>query len=624
MTTPAGGLPTRYRFADLTLDTAQRRVTRQGQPIELKALDFDLLRFLAESAPNVVNADLLAEKVWGRHFVSPENVAQRVMLVRQHLGDDANRPRYIETIRNKGYRLIPIVESLPADEASEGSSGRRVVAATAAALLAVAVAAAVWYSLAGTTERAPPSPSSVAVVPFDNLSPDLADAYFALGMQDEIVNQLTKISELRVFPVRPEPGAQQPIPDAARNLDVATVLGGSVHHAAGRVRVNTQLIAVSTGESLWSSSYEREFGDIFAIQSEVALDVASALRLELSPAERARVERVPTTNVVARDLYLVARTRNPLSAEVLSAIAEIEEALALDPEFEEAWVIDAHVRNFAQFVEPGRAAEHRLRAEHAARRALALDPDLGSAHAALGWTLQTKRDWVGAEAAYRNAEALNVPWAEMGSYASLQLSTGKPDARVRYVYEEARAAEPQIELYHRFLAFVHEMAGDSVRARAVYENGLRTFERDPRATFNIVNQQMHWLVGRNELEAARAITIDDPLSTAMLDNLGQPDEALAILRREYEAGGGSPVRHRDIGLWAGHFGDPLLAFDAMHAAIDAQSAQILYLWLPQLAPMRRLPAFRDYLRATGLVAYWQEYGWPSFCRPLAEHDFACD
>ena len=78
--------------------------------IELKALDFDLLRFLVESAPNVVNPDVLPRQVWGRHFVSPENVAQRVMLLRQSLADDANKPRYIETVRNKGYRLIPVVE----------------------------------------------------------------------------------------------------------------------------------------------------------------------------------------------------------------------------------------------------------------------------------------------------------------------------------------------------------------------------------------------------------------------------------------------------------------------------------------------------------------------------------
>jgi DNA-binding winged helix-turn-helix (wHTH) protein len=110
MTPPTDGPPSNYRFADLTLDVARRCVMRHGQSIELKTLDFDLLRFLVEQAPNVVNPNVLAERVWGRHFVSPENVAQRIMLLRQSLADDANKPRYIETVRNKGYRLIPIVE----------------------------------------------------------------------------------------------------------------------------------------------------------------------------------------------------------------------------------------------------------------------------------------------------------------------------------------------------------------------------------------------------------------------------------------------------------------------------------------------------------------------------------
>src|SRR6187551_1965614 len=135
MTNVSDNSPTSYRFADLTLDVARRSVARGGQPIELKALDFDLLRFLVEQAPNVVNADVLAEKVWGRHFVSPENVAQRVMLLRQSLSDDANKPRYIETVRNKGYRLIPVVVRGPAEETRARSQRRWLVPATAAALL---------------------------------------------------------------------------------------------------------------------------------------------------------------------------------------------------------------------------------------------------------------------------------------------------------------------------------------------------------------------------------------------------------------------------------------------------------------------------------------------------------
>ena len=376
MTTVADS-PSTYRFADLNLDAARRRVTRQGQPIELKALDFDLLRFLVESAPDVVNADVLAEKVWGRHFVSPENVAQRVMLLRQSLADDASRPRYIETIRNKGYRLIPVVERVATDDSGTAPRRRNRIPIAAALLLAVGLTGAASYWLARTAERPPPSPGSVAVLPFENLSPDADDAYFAMSMQDEIVSQLTKISSLAVFPMQPDSGVPRSIPEVGRDLNVATALGGSVHYAEGRMRVNTHLIETATNRNLWSNSYEHERSEIFAIQSDIALDVAEALRLELSADERERVERPPTTNPQARDLYLKARGRSPTFSreEVLRAVADVEQAVALDPEFKEAWVLNSGIRNgYAQFVDAEHIEDHRLRGEEAARRALEARP----------------------------------------------------------------------------------------------------------------------------------------------------------------------------------------------------------------------------------------------------------
>ena len=623
MTPPAGALPTNYRFADLTLDVARRCVMRQAEPIELKALDFDLLRFLVESAPNVVNTDVLAEKVWGRHFVSPENVAQRVMLLRQSLADDANRPRYIETIRNKGYRLVPAVERMPAEETGIASRNRRQAAVAAALILAVGLIAAASYWFARTDEPSAPSPSSVAVLPFENSSPDPGDAYFAAGMRDEIVSQLTKISGLRVFPVRLGSGAQRSIADVGRDLNVATVLGGSVHYAEGRVRVNTHLTEAATSENLWSDSYERELSDIFAIQSDIALDVAHALSLELSAAERDRVERVPTTDPRARDLYLMARARSEDYDELL-AIAEVEQALALDDEFKEAWVLNSNIRNYAQFIDPGHADEHRLRGEHAARRALQLDPELGEAYEALGSWLWSRKDWAGAEAAFRRAIGLNVPSAGMGTYAFLQLSAGKFGALARDILEGGRAVDPQFELFYRFLAFVHAGLGDWARADELYESGMRLFESDERIVVAMRDQKMHWLVGRNELAEARTIRTADPLNAAMLASLDAPEEALAQLRRDYAAtAAGNPNRRRDISLWAGHFGDPALALEAMRAAIDEQGGQMVYIWLPQLAAMRKLPAFKAYMHDIGMVAYWNEYGWPPFCRRLGEHDFEC-
>ena len=171
MTTPTEASPQLYRFADLTLDVGRRRVTRQGQLIELKSLDFDLLRFLVESAPDVVNADVLAEKVWGRHYVSPENVSQRIMLLRQSLDDDANRPRYIETVRNKGYRLIPVVEQTVSTHARTAPRRRWLISGATALLLAAGLTAVGSNWLTDRVERPAPLRNSVAVLPFESLRP---------------------------------------------------------------------------------------------------------------------------------------------------------------------------------------------------------------------------------------------------------------------------------------------------------------------------------------------------------------------------------------------------------------------------------------------------------------------
>src|SRR5262245_39113260 len=173
MTTVSDNLATSYRFADLTLDVLRRSVARGGHLIELKALDFDLLRFLVVQAPKVVNADVLAEKVWGRHFVSPENVAQRVMLLRQSLSDDASKPRYIETVRNKGYRLIPVVERLPAQQIQAAPRRRRwlVTMAAAASLFAVGFTTMALYWPRGAAEPPAASPKSVATLPSVAVSP---------------------------------------------------------------------------------------------------------------------------------------------------------------------------------------------------------------------------------------------------------------------------------------------------------------------------------------------------------------------------------------------------------------------------------------------------------------------
>lgn len=626
MSTPASDPPKAYRFADLALDVARRCVSRRGEPIELKALDFDLLRFLVEQAPNVVNADVLAEKVWGRHFVSPENVAQRVMLLRQSLSDDANKPRYIETVRNKGYRLIPIVDQAPTEQLRARHRHRLVPVTLAAIVAAIGLTAGAAYWLTGIDERPLPSPSSVAVLPFENLSPDAADGYFAAAIQDEIVSQLTKISGLRVIAVRPSEGGQHPVAAVGRDLNVAAVLGGSVYSADGRVRVTPHLTDAATGVSRWAGSYSRERGAFLEIQADIALDVARELSLELSVAERRNVQRVATTSSRALDFYLVARAIDCCSTDELRAVDQIDQALELDPAFKEAWVAKAHIRLNAAAIDPEHADEHHRLGEQAAVRALELDSEFGAAYKALGQALLSRNDWKDAEASFQKARSLNLPPAEMGSEAFLNLSAGKFGPVARDIFEQARAANPESPLYYRFLMFVYEGLRERGRAADLYDDAMRVFPADSREMRQMQNQRMHWLIGRKDFAKARSLPIADPFNAQMLESLETPERARAELRRAYDANGpDNPNRYIDIGLWAGHFGDHELAFAAARKMADSGGGRMAYVWLPQLEPMRRLHEFKAYLREIGMVEYWQEYGWPAeFCRPLAGDDFECN
>jgi TolB-like protein/DNA-binding winged helix-turn-helix (wHTH) protein len=639
-----------YRFNGFRVDPVRRLLFgADGQPIPLKPKVFATLLYLVERPGDLVDKETLLEAVWPHVVVEDNNLNKAISTLRQVFGETRDSHRFIVTEPGRGYRFVATVESAQALEAEPppariatavvtpalevgAEAKRRKWTLTAAAIAAACAFAAIgvyWLASAPSDSAngpAPaPLPNSIALLPFDNLSPDPDDAYFAVGIHEELLNQLTKVGDLRVASrtsVQSYAGTQKSTPEIARELNVETVLDGSVRYADGRVVVTTRLSDGASNTTLWSESYDREFSNIFAIQSEIALNVARALRAELLPAEREKVTRVPTTSLRAYDLYLSASARQgrETRAEILLAIEEVEQALALDPNFALAWALKSDLRTVFQYFDPEHGAEHRALGEQAARHALELDPSLGTAHAALGFALSTMRDFTAAEAAYRKALDLNVPLGDPNGYAVLQLTV----ANFRYAHEiarEARGAVPYDPTVLRFLVLTSAMLDEWPTAVAQYEFGMRLFVPWREAE----NLMRHLRVGRNELEEARAIRAADPLNAAMIENLDSPEIALRELSRLYAVTGPTDANGvRSIGLWAGHFGDAALALEAMRSAVTEQGGQAVYLWLPQLKKMRQLPEFRAFLHEIGVVAHWQEYGWPEICRPLDGDEFACD
>ena len=236
---------------------------------------------------------------------------------------------------------------------------------------------------------------SIAVLPFENLSADKDNGYFATGMQDEILTRLAGIRDLKVISrTSTEQYASRPpnLKIVAEQLGVATVLEGSVQKAGATVHINVQLLDARSDSHLWAQSYDRDLKDIFGVQRDVAQNVADALKAQLLPAESARIASVPTQNPEAYDLYLRGRAhfqrgydQSALTAtEMPLAIVSYEQALAKDPGFAAAaaMLAEAHMRTYRQLPEHSEARLAAARA--AAEQALALQPDLGEAHEALG------------------------------------------------------------------------------------------------------------------------------------------------------------------------------------------------------------------------------------------------
>jgi eukaryotic-like serine/threonine-protein kinase len=321
-------------------------------------------------------------------------------------------------------------ESIPLE--TSGSKGGKpidwLILAGIAVVIGVMVADRVWApatperaEVPGEVPEAAPRPGPaapaqreieegafIAVLPFDNYSPDPADAYFADGMTEEISSQLSRVAALRVVSRTAVSHALErrlSLSEIAATLGVGAVLEGSVRKSGDQVRITTQLVDAMSGQHLWSTDFDRELSDVFAIQREVALAIVGALQAELSPGEQARIETPPTDNVAAYQLYL--RSREFSAAGIASnrtAIELLRQAVALDPDFGDAWARLSWRYTWAARLGDRDAVEE---AFATARRALEIDPESSFAHFALGSSYTVSEEVEQAIASFERAIALD-------------------------------------------------------------------------------------------------------------------------------------------------------------------------------------------------------------------------
>ncbi|PYO59887.1 MAG: hypothetical protein DMD70_10455 [Gemmatimonadetes bacterium] len=432
-----------------------------------------------------------------------------------------------------------------------------------------------------------PAPKSIAVLPFTNLSPDPENAYFADGITEDIIAQLSKIRALKVISstsVMPLKKREQSLREIGARLEVAAVLEGSVRRDGDRVRIVAQLIDAETDHHLWAETYDRQLTDIFVIQTDVALRIAAALETELSPDERTRLRREPTRDLQAYKLYLQGRNCSFRYTQegIRKGIEYFQHAIVKDPAYSLAYVglalayAELGLGHGAGALKPREAYQQ---ARKAVAKALELDEGLGEAHGMLAFLrVACDFDWTGAEREFKRAFELNPgnadiyalyghmlsalerydeavdaltraqqldPLAHRSDLAATLLRVGRYD-------EAVRAAALVIDLDPHY-SMGHGTLGWAYLKKGMYAKGLAELERAialaPGNTLFLAQLgQAYALVG--QVERARDVLKQlqglsqrryvSPYHMAYVyTGLGELDRAMDSLERAYEerAGG---------------------------------------------------------------------------------------
>ena len=335
-------------------------------------------------------------------------------------------------------------------------------------------------------ERGRPSPSAldvkrIAILPFVNMSPDPNDSFFAEGVTEEVISTVSSVSGLNVISrtsVMGYKGSSKKVKEIGEELEVGSVLEGSFRKAGNRVRITTQLIDVNTDAHVWSQSYDRELDDVFAVQTDIAKQVADALRVKILSAEMDRISRKPTESSKAHALYLRGRYHwNKRKVEDISKAAEyFEQAIGEDPNFALGYtgLADCYELQSTNWrVDP--VVNHE-KAKVNVSKALELDPQLAEAHATMGLILTDEFRLRHAKEEYKKAIELKPSYATAHQWYSLLLSAEQNWDEAREHVERAAELDPFSQIIATNYAELFSKRGDYARAIELFKKAV---ELDP-------------------------------------------------------------------------------------------------------------------------------------------------
>jgi len=659
-----------YYLGDQRIEPARCVILTAAGEIRVEPRVMDVLVLMVTHAGEVVTREEFIKSVWNGTFVTDEVLSRCIYRLRQTLGDDSRNPRYIETVSKRGYRLIAPVENAatvaepvpePVDMPPESTTQQLLLPAperhsrvTWKPLYWIVPAIAVCFFVAvyvflvagspqqteapgtyadGANDAASMYPkaredrNSIAVLPFVNLSDNAENDYFCDGISEELIGLLARVHPLKVvartssFEFKDKGSDVRRI---AEQLGVENVLEGSVRLAGNHIRVSAQLIDASTGYHLWADTFDTRFEDVFTVQDQIAGAIVKALKVSLDvddgvPGITDRT--APTADMAAYRSYLQGLYHWKRRGEpaIRKSIDLFKAAIARDPGFAQPYQALATAYLVLPFYSSESRADAFARAEAAARKALELDPSLGQAHAVLAFTSLNRWNWPAAYHEFRLAFAAapNDPTTHQW-YSEFLSYVGNIDASVAEALR-ARELDPVSPVINDRLGVAYLWSGE-------YELAAEQFRIASELGFNRISyNQAYILLLLHNGQIDEAVTLYEtilgklgldtgwvrPVAEATRDPARVPG-ALEVVAQARAHG---TLPDAMVFYAAVLLKQPDLAFTTAENLLEDRSLTVEFLFSQEAAELRHDSRFPPLLAKIGLDAYWDQHGWPTFCKP---------
>jgi TolB-like protein/DNA-binding winged helix-turn-helix (wHTH) protein/Flp pilus assembly protein TadD len=620
------------RFDIFELDLRAGELRKRGVKLRLQGQPLEVLAILLQRAGDVVTREELRAQIWPADtFVDFDHILHNAIArIRETLGDSAETPRYIETLPRRGYRFIAQAEQVQSPRISPESNNqtgeavavetrtnrRTGLLLTLCACCAIGLAAwMAWQRF--YVKRVVPPIRSIAVLPLQNLSGDAAQEYFADGMTEELITEMSRIQALKVISrtsVMEYKGSKKHLPQIARELGADGIVEGSVLREGDQIRITVQLLDGPNDRHLWSEDYQRPLRGILTLQREIAQAIAQQIRIKLTPQQQARLGPAHAVNPEAYEAYLRGRfyitTDFSTLQKLNTAKSYFEESIRKDPGFALAYsgLADSYVYlAFFRHLPPEKAFRS---AKEALRKALELDDSLGEAHTTLA-LLNWQFDWdrAAAEREFNYAIALApsydcaraahsgyLAWSGRRAEALAETTRGRElnpgssfasgESAIYYqlrdypsLVEASRrgvASDPNEWLEHYFLGVGYEGLGKPAEAIPEYQRAIEMSDGDQDPTAALAH------------------------AYAVLGKRAKAEKILGELERRSKTAYVSP--YMIVTIYAG-LGNKDKAFEFLEKAYQERSSDIAWQIKADLRidNLRSDPRFQNLLRRVGLT-----------------------